>query len=140
MLKYKIHGIRGFWRPYAAGCEIKRVFAMSFLNASGPKREVAQNIHEDHSAGYHPNLADLFRLRHMEKIFQQTADELKQVKTRLSRLEEALAGCSDLEVAACGEPRQAACDDAKQSGPEPSTPPLPIAELKQLAEMAKRFR
>ncbi|MCJ7729326.1 MAG: hypothetical protein MUO27_05570 [Sedimentisphaerales bacterium] len=113
---------------------------MFFLSAFRPKQKVAQNKHEGHSAGYHPNLADLFRLRQMEKMLQQTADELKQVKTRLSRLEEALAGCSDLEVAACGEPRQAACDDAKQSSPGPSTPPLPIAELKQLAEMAKRFR
>jgi hypothetical protein len=33
-----------------------------------------------------------------------------------------------------------ACDGAEQSSPEPLTPPLPIAEIKQIAEMAKRFK
>jgi hypothetical protein len=113
---------------------------MSFLSAFGPKREVAQNKHEDHPAGYHPNLAELFRLRQMEKMIQHTAEELEQVKARLSRLEEALARRSNAEVAACGEPRRAACEDAEQSGPEPSLPPLPVAELRQLAEMAKRLK
>ena len=113
---------------------------MSFLSAFGPKQEVAQNKHEDHPAGYHPNLAELFHIRQMEKRIQQTTEELEQVKARLSRLEESLASRSNPEVAACDEPRQAACEDTEQSGPEPSTLPLPTTELKQLAEMAKRFK
>jgi hypothetical protein len=105
---------------------------MSFLSAFGPKQEVAQNIHVGHPAGYHPNLADLFRLRQMEKIIQQTAEELEQLKARLDRLEEALAPRNQPGTVACPP------DDQPDAAQPPL--PLPITELKQLAEMAKRFR
>jgi hypothetical protein len=102
---------------------------MSFPDVFGPKKQVAQNIHIGRPAG--PNLSDLFRLRHMEKMFQQTLDELEQVKTRLSRLEETIASQVKQDTANREVP---------ESGPTPLTPPLPIAELKQLSEMAKRFK
>lgn len=87
------------------------------------------------SAGYNPTLADLFRLKQMEKIIHLTVEELEQVKSRLSRLEEAM-GLGD-SLNSIGN---AARKNVMQPNPKHITPPLPIAEIKQLAEMAKRFR
>jgi len=84
------------------------------------------------SAGYNPNLADLFRLKQMEKIIHLTVEELEQVKNRLSRLEKAMG----LNI----EPDVTLCEGVQRQGQKHSTPPLPIAEIKQLAEMAKHFR
>jgi hypothetical protein len=104
---------------------------MSFVN----KQPVSQTTRVDHPGGYHPHLADLFRLRQMEKIIHLTVEELEQVKNRLSRLEEAM-GLGD-DPNGIGN---AARKNVVQPNPTHSTPPLPIAEIKQLAEMAKRFR
>jgi len=101
---------------------------MAFLS----KKKVARNTSQDQPAGYNPNLAELFRLRQMEKIIQLTVEELEQVKCRLSRLEEAIG----LKV----EPKVTACEGAHRPGQKHPTPAIPIAEMKQLAEMAKRFR
>jgi hypothetical protein len=98
---------------------------MSFLNTFRAKQEVAQSAHEGHPAGNNLNMTELYRLRQMDRILQQTVEELEEVKGRLSRLEKSLAGHSEL---------------AEQSGLEPTAPPLPIADLKQLSEMAKRFK
>ena len=105
---------------------------MSFLSAFGPKREVAQNKHEDHPAGYHPNMTEFFRLRQMQKTIQRTTEEIEQLKVRLGRLEEALAHRN--------QPGAVAREPDNQ--PEAAQPPLPlpITALKQLAEMAKRLR
>ncbi len=76
--------------------------------------------------------ADLSRIAQMQKMIQQTTEELENLKTRLSRLEEAVARRNQPTVV------------IREADSEPSrTPPslsVPIAELKQLAEMAKRFR
>ncbi len=106
----------------------KKVSAMSFLS----KKKVEQNTSPGQAAGYNPNLAELFRLRQMEKIIQLTVDELEQVKCRLSRLEEAVG----LNV----EPEIIAGEGAHRPDKKHSTPAIPIAEMKQLAEMARRFR
>jgi phosphotransacetylase len=104
---------------------------MSIFNTVGSAKQVSQNATQGQPAGYHPSMAELFRLRQMERILQQTTEELEQVKARLSQLEKALAKRGEIDVAVCGN---------VQSGSESSTPPLPIAEMKQLADMAKRFR
>jgi hypothetical protein len=98
---------------------------MSFLNTFRAKQEVAQNAHEGHPAGNNLNMTELYRLRQMERNLQQTMEELEDVKGRLSRIEKSLAERGEL---------------AEGSGLGPTSPPLPITELKQLSEMAKRFK
>jgi hypothetical protein len=71
----------------------------------------------------------------MEKTIHLTVDELEQVKARLSQLEEAFGvggGFDGVGVAAS--------ENTVRPAPKRSTPLLPIAELKQIAEMARRFR
>jgi hypothetical protein len=65
-------------------------------------------------------------------MLQKTLEELAQVKARLSRVEQ--------ELTVRNESQKIASEGAEHAGAVPSAPPLPIAELKQLAEMAKRFR
>jgi hypothetical protein len=103
---------------------------MSFIEAFGHKRAAAKNNQNGRPACNQPNLADLFRLRRMDKIMQQANKEIEQLKERIRRLEDALALRSK---------PVAACDDVRQPCP-PSTPPLPIAELRELAAMARRFK
>ncbi len=75
------------------------------------------------------NLADNLRLRQMEIMLLQTSQALEHVKIRLDQLEKTVSKHGD---------------DNPVFNPEhqiqSSTPPLPIAEIKQLAEMAKRFK
>jgi len=73
-------------------------------------------------------VADLSRIAQMQKMIQQTTEELENLKTRLIRLEKSLARRN--------QPAIVACESEDESRPVT----LPIAELKQLAEMAKRFR
>jgi PAS domain S-box-containing protein len=77
-------------------------------------------------------VADTSRLSQLQKTIQRTTEELEQLKVRLGRLEETLAHRA--------QPSTVAYKPDEQLAPAQSTPPLPIAELKQLAEMAKRFR
>jgi hypothetical protein len=105
---------------------------MSLIGALRQAQLASQYAHVDQPTDNRLNLADQLRFRQMERMLQQTLEELEQVKARLSRLENSVAQRS--------EPDGIACDDAEQSSPEPLTPPLPIAEIKQIAEMAKRFR
>ena len=108
--------------------KIERVVRMSFQNILGQKQASAQRGAVHHTGVYHQNLADLFRTRQMEKTIQQANRDIEQLRERLSRLEEAFAK------------RNAALEEIKVSGTIPATPPLPIAELKELAAMAKRFK
>jgi PAS domain S-box-containing protein len=77
-------------------------------------------------------VADTSRLSQMQKTIQRTTEEIEQLKVRLGRLEEALAHRNQPGVVA-REP------DNQPDAAQPPLP-LPITELKQLAEMAKRFR
>jgi hypothetical protein len=86
-------------------------------------------------AGYYSHhLSDLFRIRPMERLLKQALEELEQVKARLS--------CIEGETAIHNpnaEKTKKALNTHYSEGAS-SMPPLPIAEIKQLAEMAKRFR
>ena len=105
---------------------------MSFMGDFGRKHPVSRTAHVDRLAGYHRNMADLSRLIQIQNMIQRHNSELKVLKARLSRLEEELArGNQDGTIA-----REA--DNRPDAARQPLS--LPIAELKQLAEMAKRFR
>jgi hypothetical protein len=105
---------------------------MPLLGALRQAKLASQSAHIGQPIGNRLNMADHLRIRQMERMLQQKLEELEQVKARLSRLEKSVAQRS--------EPVGVACDGAEQSSPEPLTPPLPIAEIKQIAEMAKRFK
>jgi hypothetical protein len=77
-------------------------------------------------------VADLSRISQMQKMLQRTTEELETLKARLGRLEEMIARRNQ----PTGVIREA---DSESSRIQPSLS-VPIAELKQLAEMAKRFR
>ncbi|MBN2020133.1 MAG: hypothetical protein JW749_07910 [Sedimentisphaerales bacterium] len=105
---------------------------MSFFGTSGFKKPAPRNRQGDRTPVYNPNLADLFRIRQMGKTIQQAASEIEQLKERISRLEEMLTKRN--------APATRVNEEIADSAPMPTTPPLPIAELKELAAMAKRFK
>ncbi|MGA2092416.1 MAG: hypothetical protein ABSH16_03275 [Sedimentisphaerales bacterium] len=86
------------------------------------------------TGGHHPRLADLLRIRQMERLLKHTLGELEKVKARLNQLEKATAIQSP---DAAGTVKAVNTQHSEATTP---MPPLPIAEIKQLAEMAKRFR
>jgi hypothetical protein len=107
---------------------------MSFLEAFRQGPPASQSAHIDRSvpAANPLNLSDHLRLRQMERMLQQTLEEIEQAKARISRVENALA-----------EPEERYMTAGESSGQQASvflTSPLPIAEISQLAEMAKRFK
>jgi hypothetical protein len=81
-----------------------------------------------------PHLSDLFHIRQLERQLKHALEELEQVKTRVSQLEEEIAFQNPEGIFT--EKTQI----PQQAETTPAAPPLPIAEIKQLAEMAKRFR
>ena len=76
--------------------------------------------------------ADLSRINQMQKEIGRTTEGLETLKTRLGRLEEALARRN--------QPTGVICEADSESSRTPPSLSVPIAEIKQLAEMAKRFR
>jgi len=117
----------------AASFEIKGDSNMSF-EAFRQEQPTSQSGHVGHSAPAtkHLNLADQLRFRQMERMLRQTLEELGQAKARISQLEKTLAERAELDAAACGS--------SGQQTPASLTPPLPIAEISQIAKMAKRFK
>jgi hypothetical protein len=105
---------------------------MSLLGALKQKQTASQTPHIERPQGNRLKLADQLRLRQMERTLQQTSEELKQAKTRIGQLEKSLAEREKQDTAARGNPGQ-------QTQPSLSHL-LPIAEISQLAKMAKRFR
>jgi len=79
-------------------------------------------------------LSDLFRIGHLERKLKQALEELEQARTRVNQLEQEIASQNTDRVFTekTQIPQQAETTSA--------APPLPIAEIKQLAEMAKRFK
>ncbi|MFH1372057.1 MAG: PAS domain-containing protein [Planctomycetota bacterium] len=73
-------------------------------------------------------VSDLSHLSRMNKMIQQNTEELETLKTRLGRLEEAIARRN--------QPVGVVCETSEESNHKG----LPVAELKQLSEIAKRFR
>jgi hypothetical protein len=100
---------------------------MSFLGTFKQRQRASQPAHIDHPVpvANRLNLPDQLRLRQVERVLQQTLQELEQAKARINQLEKELA---EQDIAADG------------SFEQPMTPPLPIAEISKLAEMAKRLR
>ena len=83
---------------------------------------------------FNTHLPDLFRIRPMERLLKQALEELEQVKARLRHIErETTIHSPDAE-------RKEKVINTHYSEGTSSMPPLPIAEIKQLAEMAKRFK
>ncbi|MGA2070575.1 MAG: hypothetical protein ABSG97_04435 [Sedimentisphaerales bacterium] len=105
---------------------------MSFFGALGQEQLASQTSHIDQPAENKFNLADHFHVRQMERTLEHTLEELEQVKSRLSQLEKAMAER--------GEGNITACEGSEQLPPAPLTHPLPITEISQLAEMAKRLK
>ena len=106
---------------------------MSLLGVFRQKQPTSKAAHVDHPvpAAKCLNLAGQLRLRQMERMLQQTLEELGQAKARISQLEKTLAQRAELDAARGGSGQQT---------PASLTPPLPIAEISQIAEMAKRFK
>jgi hypothetical protein len=92
------------------------------------------NTNSNQASGHSPHLSDLFHIRQLERQLKHALEELEQVKTRVSRLEQEVAVQSPAGVFT--EKTQI----PQQAGNAAAMPPLPIAEIRQLAEMAKRFR
>ena len=101
---------------------------MSFIEAFRQAQPASQTSHTGNSL----NLADHLHIRQMERMLEHTLGELEQVKTRLSQLEKTMAERGERDITACG--------GSEQLPPTPLTHPLPIAEISQLAEMAKRLK
>lgn len=92
------------------------------------------NTNGQQGGGQGPHLSDLFHIRQLERQMKNALDELEQVKGWLNRLEKEIAVQSPDGVFT--EKTQI----PQQAETTQVVPPLPIAEIKQLAEMAKRFR
>ena len=105
---------------------------MSLLGALRQKQPTSQTPYIERPEGNRLKLADQLRLRQMERTLQQTSEELKKARTRISQLEKSLAEREKQDIAARG-------NSGQQTQPS-LAPPLPIAEISQLAKMAKRFR
>lgn len=107
---------------------------MSIPEAFRKAQQASQSAHIGRSvpAANRLNLADHLRLRQMERMLQQTLEELEQAKTRIHQLEKLLTKS--------GRPNAAADKITGQQTNVSSLPPLPIDEIKKLAEMAKRFK
>ena len=86
------------------------------------------------AGGRSPHLSDLFHIRQLERQLKHVLDELEQVKTRVNQLEKEIAVQSHDGVFT------GKTQIPQKAETSPAAPPLPIAEIKQLAEMAKRFR
>ena len=71
---------------------------------------------------------DLSQIRQMQKMVRQTTDELETLKARIKLLEEKLADHGQADSVVC------------ENGGKSDIRGLPVDELKQLADMAKRFR
>jgi hypothetical protein len=107
---------------------------MSFLEAfrQGPQASKAAQVDHPVPAANRLNLADQLRFRQIERMLEHTLEELEQAKVRISQLEKTLAEREERHIYA-GE-------SSGQQTPAYLEPPLPIAEISQLAEMAKRLR
>jgi hypothetical protein len=78
------------------------------------------------------NVADHLRIRQMERMLEQTLEDLAQVKARVDELEKLAAQYAEHDIVS-GKGNEGTIS-------LPLTPPLPVDEIKELAEMAKRFK
>lgn len=105
---------------------------MSFIRNFGHKQAFSQTGYSGRLDGYHKNITEVSRLVQIQNMIQQTNREIKALKDRLNRLEGA---------GAIRKPtRQKHSDEDNETQAIQAVAPLPITELKHLAEMAKRFK
>jgi hypothetical protein len=104
---------------------------MSFIGAFGHEHPASRTTRTGRLVGYHKNLAEHSRLVLIQNMIQQINRELESLKGRLNRLEGPNVLCM---------PQQLRVEDAKLGAAAQSPPPLPVDELKELAEMIRRFR
>jgi hypothetical protein len=105
---------------------------MSIIGALRQAQLASKASQVTQPAGNRLNLADQLRLKQMERMLQQTLEELAQLKARVEQLEKLEAHYSEHEmIFSKGNEETISLS---------STPPLPVDEIKELAEMAKRFR
>jgi hypothetical protein len=105
---------------------------MSIIGSLRQAQIASQTSRAFHPENNNLNVADHLRIRQMERMIEQTLEELTQVKARVNELEKLVAQYGEHEI-------------ILNKGNEslislPSTPPLPVDEIKELAEMAKRFK
>jgi hypothetical protein len=105
---------------------------MSIIGALRQAQIASQSTRTVHPENNNLNVADHLRIRQMERILEQTLEEMAQVKARIDELEKLVAQHAEHEMV-FGRGNEGTI-------PLPSTPPLPVDEIKELAEMAKRFR
>ncbi len=101
---------------------------MAFVNKHGD----SQITPGSSITGYRQSSIDFTRFIQIKNMIQQIGREVEALKGRLSRLEEMLLGDGKLQKESCTATNRPDCAQ--------SPSPLPIADLKQLADMAKRFR
>jgi hypothetical protein len=86
------------------------------------------------AGGYSSHLPDLFYIRQLERLLKHTSGGLELVKARVTQLENDIA---ILNSVAAGKGKTANTQRLENTSQALS---IPIAEMRQLAEMAKRFR
>ena len=108
---------------------------MSFIRAfKQPGQRPPQSAHIGNPATT-PNplrLGDQLRFRQVERLLEQALKELEEAKLRIGRLENTI-----LEQQ---EGFTAAGESSSEQSSVPAILSLPADEIKQLAEMAKRFK
>ena len=105
---------------------------MSIIASLRQAQIASQSLRAGHPENNNLNVSDHLRIRQMERILEQTLEELAQVKAKVNELEKLVAQNSEHEMVSYKGNECAI--------PLPSTPPLPVDEIKELAEMAKRFK
>jgi hypothetical protein len=105
---------------------------MSIIGALRQAQIVSQSVRAVRPENNNLNVSDHLRIRQMERALEQALEELAQVKAKVSELEKTVAQYAEHEtVCVKGNENEILM---------PSAPPLPVDEIKELAEMAKRFR
>jgi hypothetical protein len=105
---------------------------MSMIGSLRQAQIASQSLRVAHPENNNLNVADHLRIRQMERVLEQTLEELTQVKAKVNELEKLVAQYAEHEIILS--------KGNESLIPLPSTPPLPVDEIKELAEMAKRFR
>jgi hypothetical protein len=105
---------------------------MSIIGSLRQAQIASQSARTVHPENNNLNVADHLRIRQMERMLEQTLEELAQVKARVDELEKSAAQSAEHELV-LGKVNEGTILPQ-------STPPLPVDEIKELAEMAKRFK
>lgn len=105
---------------------------MSIIGALRQAQIASQTSRAAHPDNNNLNVADHLRIRQMERMLEQALEELTQVKARVDEFEKLAAQYAEHEVVS-GKGNEGTI-------PLLSQPLLPVDEIKELAEMAKRFK